>query len=344
MFYQTDKYLVINIFNSDRINFLRALVSLSLIAALSGCASKEEYSLDGSIPRLQTPIERIAYLCTKWKNDRHIQTVFYDKQDRVLEVFDFGSSSAKILNHYEGDILTKTVHYNHSSSSSLGYVEMDSLHSEFDANGRLVLRSYFTASLSNPGHFETKSLHKQYFTYTSTGDTLINGKVKNLADSSQITDSDITDINQWKWDEKKRNKNHYQLIVLNNFSPPDTISHFSQWFAYDENGRLNMSWFDNMYLGKYYHPAGPDTIWYQYNSRNQLVAEKHRYTIDMRNKRAFDSTGLSAEENRWIDLSRRRFFEGDQYIPNNDRIEWVKYNYEKFDPAKHQILAIPVKN
>ena len=113
--------------NSYKSTFVYSiLLSLSITLVLSGCSS-EDYSLDRGIPRRESPDETIAYIRTKWRNGIHVETVFFDKQNRALEIFYFGRSNAKRLNQYRGNFLTTTIFYEHSDSSERGYVTIDTL-------------------------------------------------------------------------------------------------------------------------------------------------------------------------------------------------------------------------
>jgi len=147
-------------------------------------------------------------------------------------------------------------------------------------------------------------------------------------------------IDRWEKDKKQRLSRHYRLYVTR--MPNDTVYHYSQRFVYDADGRLTMAWFDYMHLGKRYDPAGADTIWYTYDSRNRLVAERRRYTTDMRNKNEQDTTGLSDFEKQMRASAREKFFVGTEYIPKNNRVVTTEYQCEVFDPKKHLPLKIPL--
>ncbi len=59
---------------------IRFLVGLSMLALLSSCSShsREDYLLDPGIPRIETDTSEIAYIRTRWLNDKHIETAFLD--------------------------------------------------------------------------------------------------------------------------------------------------------------------------------------------------------------------------------------------------------------------------
>ena len=314
------------------------LLSLGILIALLSCGKRADYSLDESIPRLQSPVDQIAFLRTKWLNGRHIETVFYDRQDRVLEVFSFGRSCSKVLNYYEGNLQIRTVRYEHSDSSGPGFATIDSLVREFDAHGRLVMESHYYYMFSDFELYETSNSSKCYLDYAVNGDTIFKKQESSLPPGS----SQLINISRWERDNKKQIKRYYRLYVTNGSAKnrPDTMYHFSQNFSYDTRGKLKMAWFDSMYLGQFFWVAGPDTTWYRYDSENRLVEEKQRYTTNMRNKRAIDSTALSPSDRQSVNWHKERFFvSGD-----NDRTDLIEYRYEKFDPAKHQKLAIPPPN
>ncbi|MGV3561053.1 hypothetical protein [Larkinella arboricola] len=316
---------------------VRSIFLLSLVVALLGCSVDK--NLDSSIPRIQTPLDQIAYLRTKWKNDQHIETVFYDHQNRILEVYDFGLSNSKWLNIYEGDKPATSIYFYHSDSSEAGYITIDTLRRGFDSKGRLILESHIQASLSRFGEPKGEGFHKRYLAYSATGDTIVEKQESSYL-SINHDSSQVADISHWDRDDKKRIRRFYRLYVFKGPADPqpDTIYHFSRQFAYDSEGKLKMAWFDSMYLGRFYAPAGPDTIWYQYNSQNRLIGERHRYTADMRNKREINTGSFSIAEKRSVEWDKKRFFEGIAY---NNRIDLIRYQYEVFSPAKHLPLIIP---
>ncbi|GAA4409967.1 hypothetical protein GCM10023187_34010 [Nibrella viscosa] len=299
--------------------------------------------MDSSIPRIETPAGEIAYIRTKWKNGKHIETVLYDRQDRVLEVFCFGRNNSKRLNRYTGENNTTTISYDHSDSVPPGYVEIDTLRREFDAAGRVVVESRTSVSFQSHQKPVVRGFTKRALTYTATGDTLF----RTLADSYKLPDNDSTqvaNITRWERDNKQRLRHHYRLYVIRLGRPSglDTIFLYSRRYAYDATGKLQTVWFDDMYLDQHYSPAGPDTVWYQYDSRNRLVAERHQYTTDMRNKREMDTTRLAASEKESIRYYRDLFLKPGSFWYNN-RVDSVQYRYETFDPARHLPLKIPVE-
>lgn len=321
---------------------LRVLIFISTILALSGCLTSENYSLDSSIPRIETTSDQIAYLRTKWKNGKHIETALYDEQDRLLEVFSFGRSSLKLLNRYEGKNNTTAIHYYHNDSSTPGFIEIDTLRREFDSNGRVVAELHVRQTLSQFSRPKMEGFYRRYLAYSIAGDTIIKKSTSSYKSAEQDP-SQVANIIQWERDDKKRLRRYYRLYVTKGpHNPqPDTIYHFSQRYAYDSAGRLKTAWFDNMHLGRFYLPAGPDTIQYQYNSQNRLIEERHRYTTDLRNKKEIDTTRLSASDRKSIQWYKKKFFVGDSIFHNNNKIDIVEYRYEVFDPAKHLPLAIP---
>jgi hypothetical protein len=329
------------IFTIWKMTFLRLLFFCFIVVTLS-CTTSDDYSLDSSIPRIQSPVEQIGYLRTKWKNGHHIETVLYDHKNRILEVFSFGRTSSKLLNQYNGNNLTKTIHYYHSDSAPSGFIQIDTLRREFDKNGRLMVDSRVSATVSRFGNPNLEGFHKRYLAYTTRGDTIVK-KIESSYTTGPRDSSQVADISRWERDAKQQLRRYYRLYVFKGPHDPfaDTIYHFSQRFAYDSGGRLNMAWFDSMYLGRFYTPAGPDTIWYRYNLQNRLVEERHRYTTDRRNKREIDTTFLSAFEKKSVAWYKKKFYSGDSVFANNNRIDLIRYHYERFDPAKHLPLTIP---
>lgn len=321
----------------------RSILSTSLLLLLMGCLStpREDYFLDPAIPRIETDTSKIAYIRTEWSNDRHVETAFLDSLDRVLEVFKFGRYSIKTVQRYKGANNTMTINYTHSDSSPMGYVDVDTLRRTYDTAGRLAVKAKtFGGIYKDKEHVPKVGYHTIYLDYTAKGDTLI-GKVESSYDT--LNTSTIVNIDRWEKDDKERDKRHYRLYVMKMPSNPhDTIYHFSQRYTYDSDGKLIMAWFDYMHLGQFYSPAGPDTIWYSHDSRNRLVAERHRYTTDMSNKSEPDTTEKNNFDKEMLDWYRKRFFVGDKYFPNNNRVNRVRYEYERFDPKKHLPLKVPV--
>jgi hypothetical protein len=314
----------------------RLLLLIIASLALHACGSSEQYFLDVSIPRLQSPTDQIAHLRTKWRDGRHIETVFFDHKGRVIEKFSFGQSSLKELHYYEGDLRKKSIYYSHGDSSEPGYVSIDTVTRDFDANGRLVLECHIPAALPELKAKLYQTPYKRHFTYTAGGDTLIKLEAK----SGEIS-APLADIDRWERDEKNQLKRHYRLYVIGlpDLAHPDTIDHFSQRFTYDIKGRLKMAWFDSMYVGRFYLAPGPDTIWYRYNSQNKLSEEEHLYTTDMLNKREADTTKLSRQDREMVNSYRMNFMTNK--FGNSNRRYVIKYKYEKFDPARHGKLIIP---
>ncbi|KQS32904.1 hypothetical protein ASG33_02035 [Dyadobacter sp. Leaf189] len=285
---------------------------------------------------MQSPINQIAHLRTKWRDGNHIETVFYDHRGRVIEAFTFGQSSSKELHYYEGDQRKKSIYYSHGESSTPGYVSIDTVRRDFDANGRLILEYHATASLPESTAGSNQSSYKRHFKYTASGDTLTK-----LEPQLTEIDTPLVNIDHWERNMKSQLVRHYQLYVLRgpDATHPDTVNHYSQRFAYDPKGRLKLAWFDSMYLGTFYLAAGPDTIWYYYNAQNRLTEERHLYSTDMRNKREVDTTKLSRRDSEVVNLYRKNFINNEYGWSNRKYV--IKYKYEKFDPAKHGRLIIP---
>jgi len=312
----------------------RLLLLIIAIFALYACGPFEMDFLDENIPRLQTPVDQIGSLRTKWRDGRHIETVFYDHRGRVIEKFSFGRSSSKELHDYEGDLQKRSIYYYHSDSSEPGYVSVDTVSRDFDANGRLILETHIQGALPKSKSDPSRQFYKRHLTYTAKGDTL--ERLEGIEPNPQLAD-----IDRWDRDKKNRLKRHYQLYVMSSpdSAHPDTIHHFSQRFAYDSDGRLELAWFNYMYLGKFYIVPGPDSVWYRYNSQNQLSEEEHIYTTDMRNKREIDIINLSRQDRETVSHYRNSFFTN-AYGQGNARY-MIRYKYEKFDPSKHAKLIMP---
>lgn len=319
-------------------------MGLSMLALLTSCSShsREDYSLDPGIPRIETDTSEIAYIRTRWFNGKNTATAFLDSQDRVLESFKFGRYSLKTVERYEGVKNIMTINYTHSDSSPMGYVDVDTLRRTYDAAGRLVLEARtFGAIDRDTDRVPEVGYYRRYFGYSSAGDTIL----KKVESSSYDTTnkSSVANVERWERDKKQRPTRHYRLFVMKRPSDPhDTVYHSSQRFAYDSTGKLALAWFDYMYLGQFYRPAGPDTIWYEYDSKNRLVAERHRYTTDMSNKSEPDTAGLANSSDETANFYRNKFFVGNEYFPNNNRTDVVTYQYEVFDPKKHLPLKIPI--
>lgn len=307
---------------------------MSVWVAFAGC-DDGDYVLDNAIPRLQTPAEKIAWFRTKWRNGEHIETVYFDRQNRILESFNFGRSSWKKLFFYQDSVLVKTIDYWHSDSDELNSANVDTIVYEYDNGARLVAERHYPTRIpetGNPGSIKT---YKISWEYTATGDTI---KKWDLEDSG--TPLMVTNINRWERDAQHRIASHYKLYIIHE-PQTDTTDYFMRRFAYDSSGKLKTVWFEHMYLGKYYSPPGPDTISYSYDAQNRLVRERHRYTTDMRNKQEADTVKISKPQMDYIRRRRKGFFEGETYSPRNDKVEIVEYRYERFDVNKHKAPAMP---
>ncbi|SDG27744.1 YD repeat-containing protein [Dyadobacter soli] len=312
----------------------RLLSCLCICITLWAC-DNADYSLDKAIPRLQTPLENIGSFRTKWRKSQHIETVFYDRQNRVAESFNFGRSSWKTLNFYENDRLAKTISYAHSDSDESNTATVDTVWFEYDESGKKVTETHRQGRLHANGSMQYPGAYKLFWEYTAAGDTIL----KKWEGKYELLPANIINVNRWERDEKQRITSHYKLYVLN--GPADTIDHFTRRYAYDAQGRLKQVWFERMYLGKFYIPHGPDTIAYTYDAQNRLLTERHRYTTDMRNKQEVDTTQLSEADREYVRFSRSHFFKGNGYTTSNDRLDIFEYRYETFDPEKHGQLEIP---
>ena len=319
---------------------LRLLPILLPLLAFYGCSLEEEDRfLDPGIPRVETPNEEIAFVRTKWYNDKHIETAFLDSSDRILEVFGFGRTNSKILNQYKGSYLWKTTDYHHSDSAPYGWVTISTTYRKYGSKGRLIskLTAYSDGGKSY-GSNPTTHYTKRYLGYTTNGDTIVRKVERNF----EMPDlSTYLDIDRWEQDNKKQITRHYRLYVMPMPSGPDTTNHYSQRFAYDSSGQLTMSWYDYMYLGDFYRAEGPDTVWYSYDGRNRLVKELRRFTTDMSNKSEPSSKGLTDSQKDTRKWDRDRFFIGDKIFHNNNKTDTVTYHYEAFDSEGHLPLKIP---
>ncbi|WP_373515515.1 hypothetical protein [Persicitalea sp.] len=318
----------------------RLLPVLLLLFALIGCYSQEDIFLDPGIPRVVTPNEKIAFVRTKWYNDKHIETAFLDSSDRVLEVFRFGRTNSKMLNQYQGNKLWKTICHYHSDSSQDGWVTITTTYRKYNSKGQQISELTAVKPEGKPDE-STKMIHytRRYLGYTDSGDTIVKKMERNyeLPDSSNYVN-----VDRWEQDDQNRIARNYRLYVMKWPSHPiDTIYHYSQRYAYDSSGKLATRWYDYMYLGRFYRAEGPDTVWFSYNAQNRLVKELHRYTTSMSNKSEPTSEGLTdfQMESRRRDMER--FSNGDEYFQNNDKTDTVRYQYEVFDPNKHLPLKIP---
>lgn len=96
-----------------------------------------ENELDDFVPLVQTPSSQIARVRTTWWQNRQVQTTFLDRRGRVLEQFSFGILNSKVLNRYDGPLLTSSVVYQHGDSDALGYGSTYRVAYSYDAAGRL---------------------------------------------------------------------------------------------------------------------------------------------------------------------------------------------------------------
>jgi hypothetical protein len=334
----------IEIFTQQKIDMnTRSIRSISFLFLLMGClfTRREDYFLDPGIPRIETDTRSIAYIRTQWQDGKHIETAYLDSLDRVLEVYLFGRSSSKTLDRYEGKNNTVTITYRHSDSSDMGYVEVDTLRRQYDAQGLLRVESHTRGVIDRRyGGDQTTSYYTRYLDYTPRGDTLIT-KVESSEDTTNR--STVVYTNQWEKDWKNRLKRHYHLYVSKRRdNTKDTVSYYSRRYAYDAQGQLTMVWYDLMYLADHYWPPGPDTIYYTYDERNRLIGKRYRYTRDMRNKVESDTTGLSNIEKEMRSQRRSEFFAENQAAFNHKEVYVYTYKYERFDPKKHLPLKVPV--
>ena len=203
----------------------------------------------------------------------------------------------------------------------------------------MVLDSHVWGIISKSTPTTSTGFVTRYLKIASKGNTIVRKTASNDPPNSY---KPAADIRRWDRDANKRFARYYHLYVLS--GSVDTITNFSQRFAYEESGRLKMAWFDHMYLGKLYMPVGPDTIWYRYDSRNRLAEEEYRYTTDMANKSEFDDSKLSKSEKQINDIYKKRFFEGGEYSVSNNQTDVIKYQYVNFDRVKHHVLQIPDPN
>ena len=311
--------------------FLRRRWVVFSLLFLFGCFLQNDPFLDPSIPRVVTPTEQIAFVRTKWQNGKLRQTTFLDKQSRILEDFVYGYTSQKTLYRYVQNRLVSTKNYYHSDSSPTGYLFILERELDYDQSGRVRHIRELHTSLTAEKMIQGSALADLFYRYRSPYDTLIR-RVPPLTDN----DSSNTYINRWERNRQGQLIRNFQLAVIKNRDhSADTTQYYSHRFAYDKLGRRTLAWFDLMYLGQFYYPAGPDTIRYEYDNQSRLVREVHRYTTDMRNKVELDTTGIDKSNWSSIAVDRKRFFEGSTYFPKNDKMDLVEYRYEPFDPVKH---------
>ena len=304
---------------------------LSMWAVLSSCRDAD-YNLDKAIPRLQTPAAEMAWFRTKWRDGEHIETIYFDRQNRMVESFNFGLSSGKKLFFYKDSVLAKTIEYSHGDSDELNTASVDTAWYEYDGNAKLIAEKHRSARI--PGTDASKG-YKVFWAYTAAGDTVKKWEGPDYGDPFKATD-----VNRWERDDKQRIKSHYKLYIRRE-PEIDTSDYFIRRYAYDAVGKLKMVWFEHMYLGRYYSVPGADTVRYTYDAQNRLVNERHRYTTDMRNKQEVDTANIREPGMDYVRRRRKAFFEGETYSPRNDRVVIVEYRYEQFDPKKHAELAMP---
>lgn len=288
--------------------------------------------LDSSIPRIVSSPEQIATVRTKWINGKLLQTTFLDSQGRILEDFFYGRSNEKIHNEYINDRKIATTYYYHNDSSAPGYISITKRRFEYDRQGRL-LREFRDEFGTNTTYYsKLEGSFVTYYRYTNQDTLKVERPVREYNRLKDII------VNRWERNPKGQLIRHYYFYELRtpNGLVDDTLSDYSQRFSYDTLGRRKLAWYDRMYLGRSYSPAGPDTIHYVYDTHNRLIREIHRHTTDMRNKQEIYSSGLDSS----IILDRKRFFEGDTYYRNNNYTDTVTYRYERFDPDKHIPLQV----
>lgn len=318
-----------------RLNFSVLWMCFGVWGGLAGC-DNADYSLDKAIPRLQTPVNQIAYFRTNWRNGEHIGTVFYDRENNILESFQFGRWSTKKQYFYNNGRLEKTISYLHGDSDAPGNAGVDTVLFEYDKGLRVMSETHRTGRITTDDSFTNREVYTLFWEYTVAGDTVL----KKWEGRYEPLPSTITNVNRWEKDTKKRVTSHYKLYVIEG-SLQDTTEHFMRRYLYDSNGRLKMTWFESMYLGRFYQPPGPDTIVYSYDSQGRLAKERHRYTTDMRNKHEVDTTKLSETDRELVRSYRAGFLTGKGYSSKNDRVNNIEYRYETFDPEKHRELEIP---
>jgi YD repeat-containing protein len=315
----------------------RLLLAISFLLFIHGCYSLEDLYLDPGIPRVEIDTSLIIHVRTTWMNEKHVETAFLDSQNRVLEVFQFGRSSAKTRNYYEGVKNTMTIRYHHGDSSSPGYVSVDTLRRTYDAKGHIAIESWTNGYLSNGESSGITGYYRRYLSCSANGDTL----VKKTESSEDYEDGyTITNINRWETDHKRRPTRHYILHVRKpSQSFRDTVYHSSQRFAYDTIGRLAFSWFEPMYRARYRN--GPKATWYRYDDQNRLI-EVRSYTSNMSHVFKKARPDLNAPDRKKEAWYRKNYFVADSALRNNKDYTSIQYQYERFDPKKHLPLNVPV--
>lgn len=289
-------------------------------------------ALDESIPLLETPVDRIATVRIRRYDGKRKQLALFDRQERLLEEYNFGRSNSKVLNQYAGALRTRSVVHYHSDSSPGGYSTVTIYDYRYDQRDRLV------------GEEQRGEKWKRQieYAYAPNGDTI--RTIRREEPVIKRLDYVIPSIDRWERNHRQQLVRHYSFYAIqaSHEALPDTLWHFSQRYAYAPDGRRTMAWFDYMYLGRFYQAAGPDTIYYRYDTKGHLIGETHRYTTSMTNKREIDTTKLKRPDRRSIRVDRKRFFNGESpYLPSNDQTHQVRYQYEPFIPAKHIPLSIP---
>ena len=302
---------------------------------LAGC-DDADYSLDKAIPRLQTPAGQIAWFRTTWRNGAHIGTVFYDRENNILESFQFGRWSTKKQYFYKSGRVDKTIAYVHGDSDEPGNAGVDTVLFEYDKQTRVVAETHRLGRITTDDSITDRAVYKLFWEYTMSGDTLL----KKWEGRYEPLPSTIIHVNRWEKDARNRVTSHYKLYVIEG-SFQDTTEHFMRRYLYDPKGRLKMTWFESMYLGRFYTPPGPDTIVYNYDPQGRLATERHRYTTNMRNKREVDTTRLSETDRELVRSYRAGFLTGERYSRKNDWVDHIEYRYEAFDPENHGELEIP---
>lgn len=290
--------------------------------------------LDRSIPRVETPSEQIATVRFTTSNGRLLQTVLFDRQGRLLEVYDFGRSNSRVRNWYDRQLKIRSVYHYHNDSNPSGQSQVREQRYGYDNTGRLQTEDINGRTDSSPIGYNFTIR----YSYNKQGDT-----VRSVSPTIGRTESILANVDEWTYNQTRQRIRHYILYVLRMPAGqmPDTLYHSSRRFSYAPDGKLLKAWYDYMYLGEFYSPVGPDTVLYQYDQKRKLIGEIQRYTTDMRNKREIDSTKLDAWHRHYIQTYRQMFFFGTAYQSKNDRTNVIRYHYEVFDAKRHLPLLIP---
>jgi len=310
------------------------LVIVPLAVVMEACLGSGNYNLDTGIPGVETPVGEIAYLRTKWRNGKHIKTAFYDRQNRLREVFWFGRSNGKRRFRYKGSQLVETVVYDHSDSSPRGHVSVSRYQNFYDRNGRLVRDRSLFGYYSDEMDTTIYDIYQRHLAYKPNGDTIVvrKEKVKGRPDpeSKEVV---LAKVNRWYHDEQNQLVRYYHLQVDGiRKSRSYTVLHFSRRFAYDTRGRLSRIWYEAGAPGRLIRPFGPDTIHCAYDRRGRLIQEKLIYTTNLRPNRdpAIDpgkSHKTESKENAIRTIT--------------EKVEVFSYQYEAFDPKKHLPVQVP---